>query len=393
MADSKLDDDLRIIFAESRLLAIAWKHGFINYDHLFVAMLKFKKQCMATSYLDQFDVDFWSKKICCKYRADGKETLRDSIPLTKVAVRILQHCRIIAHVNQETVLNTIHLLLALLCFENDVSEALNLVGIVIEDITASHFKETVKRFPRIIKPLRKKRYNRVELFILFPGARKKEISDLYQNANDLFDYRQFEDSIITCQVGLSLSTSDINFKRILAFCYLELRDFETALVLMKDVVELSAESSYLKSWLSYLYNSTGDLVKALEIIDKLLMQQPDNDMFLNQKGFFLMEQERYLESIPFFEKAIEKNPAFAYPVNNLGFAKFKLGETEIAMALIDKSLCLDKGNAYAYKNKAIIFIDKGNGVEALKNFNFAKKYGYNEKYGDDVEKLMTALGG
>ena len=128
-----------------------------------------------------------------------------------------------------------------------------------------------------------------------------------------------------------------------------------------------------------------------DIIDKLLLLQPDNYIYLNNKGFNLIRQTRYKESISFSEKSIQENPVFSYSWNNLGFAKYKLGETDNAISNINKSIELDKSNAYAYKNKGIIYFEMGNKEEALKNFNLSLKFGYTEKYDNEVLHLLEQL--
>ena len=235
-------------------------------------------------------------------------------------------------------------------------------------------------------------YTRVEVFFLsFIAGKNKKITELHYNAVNLFLYRQFEDVIKTCRVGLYLSPLNLDFKTLLAYSYLRLGDFETSLEILAELIKKKPGNTELQVLLPYVHDAIGNYQEAADMLDSLLLLRPDDDVFLNNRGFNLFRQERYFESVPYFEKAIQKNPEFAYPWNNLGFAKYKLGETEQAMSLIDKSLELDKGNSFAYKHKGIIFMEQGNKAGAFKNFNLAIKFGYTEEHGDEVIKLLEKL--
>lgn len=81
----------------------------------------------------------------------------------------------------------------------------------------------------------------------------------------------------------------------------------------------------------------------------------------------------------------EKDAIF---LNNYGFNKYKLGETQQGVELIQQSLSLDPMNSYAYRNLAVIAIDNNELEKACKYLTKAKnlKFGYN--YGSEVDELI-----
>jgi tetratricopeptide (TPR) repeat protein len=378
-----------IIMAASRKLAIAWQHGFINYDHLFVAMLQNK--CKATKYLGHCDLDYWVAKIKVLYPATGKQKQRGLMPLTVEAELVVRHAYQISGIDDFAPTNTIHLLLAILSYDNEVSKAFCQAGILIEDITGAEFKNPVKRFPSPVEAVRKKTYSKAELFFLSKASKRKQVDALYRNALNFYFYGQFNDVLKICRVGLSLLPNYMHFKALMAFSSQKLSDFDLALSLMTELVELRPNDVDLRFSLSFLYGIMGRYGECGQMLDALLLEQPDNLSFLNNKGFNLQLQGRYAESAPLFEQVIQADPSLAYAWNNLGFSRCKLGDTEPGMELINKSLELDKGNAYAYKNKGIVLLDQQNKTEARKNFMLAMKFGYTAKYGDEVEQLLQKL--
>jgi tetratricopeptide (TPR) repeat protein len=388
MANKNIDDEMSPIIAESRLLAIAWKHAFINYDHLFVSMLKI--ECMATPYLGIFAVNEWEEKVKSRYAGEGKPKLEGSVPLTLTAERVIKHAIFIANSNSQWPANTVHLLLAMMAFDNDVSEVFDKAGIAVEDVIISHYGKEIQLSP-FIKIVRSSPFSKWEKFFLSSRGKRKEIDRIVKNAVNLYHYKLFNRSIIACQIGLDLSPKNLQLLSLLAYNNVKLFNYENALEILTELLKAKPGDKNSQLLLSHTYNATGKYVEAAEILDKLLAEEQDNTTYLNNRGFNLLRQERYADAAPYFEKAIQHDPLLAYPLNNLGFVKYKLGEEIAGIALIDKSLEQDRGNSYAYKNKGIIAKEQGNKDAALANFKLALKYGYAKDYGDEVKHLMEAV--
>ncbi|WP_295670690.1 tetratricopeptide repeat protein [uncultured Mucilaginibacter sp.] len=388
MPNNNISEDLKPAIASSRDLAILWKHGFINYDHIFLAILK--QKCMASDYLIQFDTDQWEKKVKESYPAKSRK--KGSIPLTLSAERVLKHALKIAPINNETNINTVHVLLAILSCDNEVTSAFNKAGMTITDITLPYFKREIKQFPRLLKPIRDKAYTRMEIFFSAIWSKKKKLGQLYTNAVDLYHYRQYNDSVKSCQVALAFSPGNAMFRAWMAYNKIKLKENDAAIDLLTELLKEQPDQKGHKFNLSYLLDVKGNYPEAAALLDGLLLEEPKNDLFLNNRGFNLLRQKRYTEAMPFFEKAIKENPNAPYPQNNLGFTKYNLGDLNEGLALIDCSLKLDKGNSYAYRNKGIIFMEQGDKTEARKNFKLALKFGFTEKYDNEVERLLADLG-
>lgn len=385
MKTDKMDDELKTILSEAKELGLEWKHGFVNYDHLFAGMLR--NTCKASPYLVHCDADHWEERIRRFYPVRYEETVDRSPSLTVYTDRILSHSSRLAGINNDKKINTIHVLLAILSYDNEVSRDFSKAGILFEDIAAAHFNKSMRRVPPRLDPVRKKRF----ASRLSPEDKNKELSRLYRNACSLFLYEQYEDCISVCRIGLSLSPSDVCFRELLAYGYIRKLDFERALPLITELVNEKPENTDFRLWLAYVYDETGNHTAAGGILDKLLKERPYSDILLNNRGFNLCRQGKYEEAAPFFERAIQLNPGFSYPWNNLGFVTYKLGQTAKAFSLIDKSLELDRGNPIAYKHAGIIFMEQGYKEKALRHFNLALKFGYTEKYGEEVVQLMGRL--
>jgi tetratricopeptide (TPR) repeat protein len=385
-----VSNDLNHIMDESRKLAILYKHGFIDYPHFFVALLK--TDCNASKFCADLSAEEWETWLQQHYPATGKETMEDSLPLTKFAEHIVRHCYVIVHTMKEETINSTHLLLAMLCMEDEVSRAFQKKGILFEDIAALYYGRPVEKFRAPLPLLRKKPYSTWELFFLTDSRRKELLAQLDFLAYRQHLYEQYDECLTTCRAGLSLAPGHLSLLTLQLYCYVRKREFKQGMLHGAELIKNHPQAYDLMITQSFIYDELGMHQEASEMLNNVLATNPESADALNNKGFNLYLQGQYREAIPYFEKAIAVSPSFAYPYDNLGFVKYKLGEpvTE-ALALIDKSLELDKSNSYAYKFKGIICMEQGNKGEALKNFQEAQRFGYTKKYGNDVLNYMKQL--
>lgn len=99
--------------------------------------------------------------------------------------------------------------------------------------------------------------------------------------------------------------------------------------------------------------SEGNAAAAVEILKKWETIAPD-PILLNNIGYYLLRMEKYEESIPYFDRAIEMEEEFSYPFDNKGFAEIMLGRLEDAQANLNQALMLDDQNGYCYRNYGIL---------------------------------------
>jgi tetratricopeptide (TPR) repeat protein len=66
---------------------------------------------------------------------------------------------------------------------------------------------------------------------------------------------------------------------------------------------------------------------------------------------------------------------------------YKLGRTKEALTDVNKSLKLDEANSYAYKNRALIYLEMKDTGKACEDLNKALELGFTEQYGNEVKEL------
>lgn len=121
-----------------------------------------------------------------------------------------------------------------------------------------------------------------------------------------------------------------------------------------------------------------DMLKAKELKSDL------NIIFNIAYAYSMIEKFQQADSI--YETIYDEKDALF--LNNYGFNKHKLGETQKGVQLIQLSLGLDPTNSYAYRNLALIAIDNKELDKACNYLNTAKNLKFDSQYGSEVNELL-----
>jgi tetratricopeptide (TPR) repeat protein len=126
---------------------------------------------------------------------------------------------------------------------------------------------------------------------------------------------------------------------------------------------------------AYISMKEHDFAAALARQKKALFLSQDpiiKSSLYNGIGYCLTRLGDYQSSLSYFDKAIELDPKFAYPHDNLGYALIILDRLEEGKKHLTDALNLDgNDDAYSYRNLAVYHEKKGNIEEANKNFELA----------------------
>lgn len=121
-----------------------------------------------------------------------------------------------------------------------------------------------------------------------------------------------------------------------------------------------------------------DLLKAKKL-------NPDLDINGNL-AYCYTNLKRYHEADSVFTLIYNDNDAIF--LNNYGYNKFLLGNTTEGRDYILKSLSIDPGNAYAYRNLAMIEFGDNNKVKMCEYLNKAKSLNFEKFYGKEVNQML-----
>ena len=114
-----------------------------------------------------------------------------------------------------------------------------------------------------------------------------------------------------------------------------------------------------------LWESTGNLTKAMESYAQALESDPKNGAALTSIARLHFREGRYPESAEYFQKAIAQSPEDAALYNDLGLTLSKLNQHEMAAQTLTRALELAPGTSRYANNLASVYFESGKADEAL----------------------------
>lgn len=136
--------------------------------------------------------------------------------------------------------------------------------------------------------------------------------------------------------------------------------------------------------LNLLDSAAADYTMSLKI-------NPKNATTYLNRGFLYLKLEEYDKAIYDFERVPRYSvdqTAIAYSLNNMGYAYYKLHKLDLAEEKINHAIRVLPSNSYAYRNLALVAIEKGEMDVACKHLAKSRELGFALKYGNEVEELI-----
>lgn len=170
----------------------------------------------------------------------------------------------------------------------------------------------------------------------------------------------------------------------------QLKDYKGAVNDMTKAIELNNKFKDAYYARAISYGILGETDKASSDFDKVIQLDPTyKDAYMNRAYYVGEKTDDFKNALDDINKFIDlnRNGNNAFALNNRGFIKFKLNDSDGAMHDIKQSLALDSNNSFAYKNRALIFLSIDSIRLACADLNKALELGFTKDYGNEVVEL------
>ncbi|MBC7499825.1 MAG: type IV pilus biogenesis/stability protein PilW [Herminiimonas sp.] len=147
----------------------------------------------------------------------------------------------------------------------------------------------------------------------------------------------------------------------LAIGYYEQRQLNTALDEIKQALVADPNFAEAFSVRALIYMDMGETRLAEDNFAQAMRLSPNNGDLSNNYGWFLCQNDRAAQAIPYFEAAL-KNKTYQSPgkaLNNAGVCSMKLKDMAAAERYFTQAFQYDPGNSSANVNLAKIYYERG----------------------------------
>ncbi|MFN0112086.1 MAG: tetratricopeptide repeat protein [Blastocatellia bacterium] len=185
------------------------------------------------------------------------------------------------------------------------------------------------------------------------------------------------------------ATDDAGIYLLLSSVYLQNGKLKEAEDTARKAVALNPDDPETTIRLSSALEKANQLPAAETLLRDLLKLHPDNALALNNLGYLLVEHSnRHQEALMLIEQAIAIEPVNGSYLDSLGWAQFKLGQTEKAKENLDKAVLYSRRNSTAYEHLGDVLKKLGRLVEARKNWEKALELSLEE---DEIARIKVKL--
>jgi tetratricopeptide (TPR) repeat protein len=172
----------------------------------------------------------------------------------------------------------------------------------------------------------------------------------------------------------------------------ENEDFETAIPLLREAVELTTDDP-LRERLQIKCALALDAVnrhhEALELLHEVLRRNPESAAAWNDLGIICRHMEKYDEARAAFERAYKLKPDQADPLINLGSVCLVQGDPGNALQYLQLALEMLPGHQAVHANLALTYAVFGRLEEAEDSLRLAVLYGFDQAA--VIEEKIAAL--
>lgn len=124
----------------------------------------------------------------------------------------------------------------------------------------------------------------------FSGILRMEKQDYHRALGDL-------------QRAYHYDNNDARIYYLLGTLHARQKSYEQAIITLENALQFYPQDGNVNNLLAYMYAESGTkLEKALELVDRALLQDPNNLAFLDTRGWVLFRQARVQESLNLFQK-------------------------------------------------------------------------------------------
>lgn len=184
----------------------------------------------------------------------------------------------------------------------------------------------------------------------------------------------------------------VEFKVIEANHFQAKRQYAFAIESLKSVENSNEFKENHKFYMASLYESTKEFDKAYEVMDSILIANPNNAHALNFLGYSYVERGIKLSKAKeYLTKASKLRPQDGYIKDSLGWYYYKVGETQKALEIITSASELVSNDSSIQKHLAIIYAKLNNFRLAKQFLKNAIKYTANEASKKELESFIQMM--
>lgn len=178
----------------------------------------------------------------------------------------------------------------------------------------------------------------------------------YYLASSHYEQEEFNEALVAIDRSLKIRPDFKDGYVLKGICHDRLNQIEETIAAYETGLSITTNFSNndpdptLYNNLSYVLAKNGrDLDRALDMVQKALLAEPENSSFLDTIGWVYFKKGKYEEALKYIEKSLAVDPTSAEVLEHLGDVYEKLNQTDKAKEFWQKALDQDESNTEVQK--------------------------------------------
>ena len=152
----------------------------------------------------------------------------------------------------------------------------------------------------------------------------------------------FDDALAASPDDPTLHAAHVQLYVILAQDAADHGDYEKADKLIDQGLSRYAGNTSLRYSRALLYEEQGRNRKAVDVLERLVRDSPDDSTLLNALGYLLTDQfDRHKEARGYIQKALAMDPDSPAIIDSMGWVLYKLGEYQSSLNYLERAYRLE----------------------------------------------------
>ena len=140
---------------------------------------------------------------------------------------------------------------------------------------------------------------------------------------------------------------------------------DSAMTYLERAVEIQPDFTEARFKLAEVHEALGDLIRARQVYEEVLEQDPvHHPAAWNNLGFLFLQQNRLQEADSLFERALALEPDLVVALVNRGAVRLLHQDFDTAISLFERAVRLDPTNVAALGNLGLVYAQRGRYAEA-----------------------------
>jgi tetratricopeptide (TPR) repeat protein len=200
----------------------------------------------------------------------------------------------------------------------------------------------------------------------------------YGAGYSLIQQKQFEDAEKVLREGLVKSNNNSILYALLSETLIELNRYSEATNYIQDLLRESPNDANTMAQVADFYQKTENYEKADSYYEKAISIDSENALILNNYSYSLSKRGIKLDrALELIKKALVKEPNNSFYLDTMGWVYYKMKKYNLAQAFVEKSIAVRKGgkeSAIVYEHLGDIFLAQGNVEKAIHNWKKALEF-------------------